>query len=315
MVIVGRYAFPGAGVETDHPVARINLVLLTTALLIAAALFGGYPLLLKPTLAGDVALVALAALSAPLHWGLMHESIHGKLYANAAWNRRVGRWLGITLCLDWDMMRFGHLFHHRANRHDRDRPEELRPGRSWWRAAGPYFFHMLGGQELSGMIAPLIIVLPAGCTDWVIRRLLPGEASTDMRVAALRTFADPARRRRIRLDFLAMLALAAFAIWCWGAQWPVLAACIFARFAVLSLLDNAPHYGTPRDSGQRAYNTSLPQPFALLVLNANFHGVHHQASQLSWQELPRAFARTGSAFDGSWIATVLRQFRGPVRLS
>jgi fatty acid desaturase len=315
MLILARDAFPGPGVRTRRIVVRTNLVLLTATLLIAAALFGAYPLLLPPTAAVGTPLVLIIALTAPLHWGLMHESIHGKLFESEAWNRRIGRALGIALCLDWDIMRFGHLFHHRANRHDRDRPEELKPGQSWLSAAGPFFFQLLGGQELGGMIAPLTVVLPLGGTEWAVRRIFAGEANGDLRLAALRVFGDPARRRRVRLDFAAILALMAFAVWCWGVHWPVFAACIAARFAVLSLLDNAPHYGTPRDSGTRAYNTTLPRPFGLLVLNAHFHGVHHQASHLSWQELPREFAQTGAGYDGRWIATVLRQFRGPVRLS
>ena len=291
-----------------------NLVLLAAAMLIAAAVFGAYPLWLAPSAAGETVLVLLAALSGPLHWGLMHESIHGKLFESEAWNRRVGRLLGIALCLDWDVMRFAHLLHHRANRHERDRPEELKPGQSWWRAAGPYFVQLLGGQELGGVIAPLSVLLPAQGTAWAVRRIFAGEACEEMRVVALRTFTDPARRGRIRLDFAAIVALLAFAAWSWGAHWPVFAAAIAARFAVLSLLDNAPHYGTPRDSGTRACNSTLPRPFGLLVLNANFHGVHHQATQLSWQELPREFARSGAVYDARWIAMVLRQFRGPVRL-
>jgi fatty acid desaturase len=315
MLILARDAFPGAGVENRRFAVRTTLILLTAVLLMAAALFGAYPLLLAPTAAGETAVVLIAALTAPLHWGLMHESIHGKLYESEAWNRRIGRLLGITLCLDWDMMRFGHLLHHRANRHERDRPEELRPGQSWLSAAGPFFFQLLGGQELGGMIAPLTVVLPLGATEWITRRIFAGEPNTEARMAALRAFGDPARRRRIRIDFAAILALIVFAAWCWGAHWPVLALAIAARFAVLSLLDNAPHYGTPRDSGAHAYNTALARPFRWLVLNSNFHGMHHQASHLGWQELPGEFAQTGAGYDGSWIAAVLRQFRGPRRLS
>jgi len=224
MLILARDALPVAGVGTRRFAVRTNSILLTVTMLIAAAIFGAYPLLLAPTMAGETALVLLAALSAPLHWGLMHESIHGKLAESEAWNRRIGRLLGIALCLDWDMMRFGHLLHHRANRHDRDRPEELQPGQSWWRAAGPFFFQLLGGQELAGMIAPLTVVLPLGGTEWVTRRIFAGEANEEMRAAALRAFTDPARRRRIRLDFTAILALMAFAVWCCRALRRALAA-------------------------------------------------------------------------------------------
>ncbi len=52
-----------------------------------------------------------------------------------------------------------------------------------------------------------------------------------------------------------------------------------------------------------------------LVLNGNFHGVHHKAPQLSWRELPGTFAKDGAGFDGSWVAMVLRQFRGPLRIA
>jgi hypothetical protein len=46
-------------------------------LLIAALQFFAFPLV-PPTRSAAVSLVALAVLSAPLHWGLMHETIHGR---------------------------------------------------------------------------------------------------------------------------------------------------------------------------------------------------------------------------------------------
>jgi fatty acid desaturase len=160
----------------------------------------------------------------------------------------------------------------------------------------------------------LAVLLPIGTTNWVVARLF-GAGGGALRDAALRAFTDPQRRRRIRIDFAGMLALLALGAWCWGAHWPVLLACIAVRFTILSILDNAPHYGTPRDSGTRAFNVTMPRRLRWLVLNANFHGMHHHAPQLSWRELPHAFDRAQPGFDGSWIAMVLRQFRGPVHLS
>ncbi|HEX3673577.1 MAG TPA: fatty acid desaturase [Rhizomicrobium sp.] len=289
---------------------RINTVLLAIAALAAVLQFVAFPLLVPVTAASAVALIALSALTAPLCWGLMHESIHNKLFASDRANRIAGRLLGIALCLVWDMMRFGHLMHHRANRHDHDRPEDVAPGRSRLAAAPVYFLTLLGGGTLQNAVAPAAVFLPLRTTDILVERIFGREPG--MRDAALRAFTDPERRARIRADFLAILALIAVSGWCWEAHWPVLAACVLARFAVLSILDNAPHYGTPRDSGTRAYNTTLPPAFRWLVLNANFHGVHHHAPQLAWTELPRAFP---GGFDGSWTAMVLRQFRGPMRLS
>ncbi|HXL99547.1 MAG TPA: fatty acid desaturase [Rhizomicrobium sp.] len=290
----------------------INTALLCIALAVAALQFVVFPLFAPLNAASETALIAVLALTAPLHWGLMHESIHGKLFENDAANRAAGRLLGISICLDWDIMRFGHLMHHRANRHDRDRPEDVAPGRSRLAAAPGYFFTLLGGGTIQGALAPLAVVLPLRGTERVVQHLFGGVEA--LRDPALRAFSDPERRLRIRSDFAATLALVALGIWCWGAHWPLLVLAVAARFCVLSLLDNAPHYGTPRDSGTRAYNTLLARPLRWLVLNANFHGVHHQAPQLAWQELPRTFDRSGQSYSGSWIACVLRQFRGPMRL-
>jgi fatty acid desaturase len=135
-----------------------------------------------------------------------------------------------------------------------------------------------------------------------------------LRAAALRTFTNIKRRNAIRLDIVAIFALFGLAVWLWGAFWPVFAGCIAARWSVLSLLDNAPHYRMPLDSGLDARNTRLPSFARWFVMNGNYHGIHHHAPQLCWHELPAAFARAGATSEGSWFAALARQFRGPVGL-
>jgi fatty acid desaturase len=49
-------------------------------------------------------------------------------------------------------------------------------------------------------------------------------------------------------------------------------------------------------------------------MNGNYHGIHHHAPQLCWYELPAAYARSGTALEGSWLAAVARQFRGPLAI-
>jgi fatty acid desaturase len=290
--------------------AGVNIVLLGIALLGAALQFLLFPLFVPASAGSITALLAICLVTTPLCWGLMHESIHSKLFASERANNLLGRLIGITLLLDWDVMRFGHLMHHRANRHDLDRPEDVPPGGSRLAAAPGYYFTLLGGGSLKAALGPLAVFLPAKATLRIVERLFGANVDA-MRDAALRAFADPERRRRIRVDFVLIIVLVVLSVWLWRAYWPVLAGCVLARFMMLSLLDNAPHYGTPRDSGTRAFNTTLPRPLRWLVLNGNFHGVHHHAPQLSWRELPRNFQ---GGFDGSWTAMVLRQFRGPVRI-
>jgi fatty acid desaturase len=287
--------------------ARVNTLLLTLVATAAALQFVLFPLLVPVNAWSVGGLIALCLVTTPVCWGLMHESIHSKLFVSERANNIFGRLIGITLLLDWDVMRFGHLMHHRANRHDLDRPEDFAPGGSRLAAAPGYYFTLLGGGSLKAALGPLAVFLPVSVTERLVKNMF-GNNIDAMREAALRAFADPQRRRRIRFDFAVTAALVAASVWLWHAHWPVLVACILVRFMMLSLLDNAPHYGTPKDSGTRAFNTTLPPAFRWLVLNGNFHGVHHYAPQLSWLELPRAFE---GKFDMPWIAMVLRQFRGP----
>jgi fatty acid desaturase len=288
--------------------SRTNAALLAAVFAVALLQFFLAPLILPTGAWGAILIVSVCALTTPLHWGLMHESIHGNLFAGAAANRRAGRVLGTLLCLSWDVMRFGHLLHHSHNRHEFDRPEAVPPGSSRVRAAGPYYWKLLGGHALISAVSPVGLALPSR----MARRLVPD--IEPMRTAALRAFTKPDRQARIRGDVCAILVLLALAAVCWGAHWPVLLATLAARFVALSLLDNAPHYGTALDSGAYARNTRLPRFAQWLVLGHNFHGVHHGATGLKWRELRAAFKQSGVAYEGSWPAMVLRQFRGPVVL-
>jgi fatty acid desaturase len=212
------------------------------------------------------------------------------------------------LCFSWDVMRFGHLLHHSNNRHEFDRPEAIAPGRSKLCAAIPYFAKLVGGHAVIAALSSIALALPSRMVNRLITKAEP------IRTPALRAFANAERAWRIRGDVAAILVILATAIFLWGTQWPLLVATVLARFLMLSLLDNAPHYGTALDSGIYARNTRLPRWASWLVAGHNFHGIHHGATGLKWQELRPAFVRTGTAYEGSWMAMVLRQFRGPVRL-
>jgi fatty acid desaturase len=296
-----------SGIVLDH-------VLLAFAAVIAALQFGLFPFLLHVSLATAVALVALAALTAPLHYGLMHETLHGKLFGSESTDRSVGRVLGILLGFPWETMRFGHLAHHSMNRHSLDRPEMLRYEQALLPAAAVYYFKLIIGHALSYALMPLAALLPVRTTVHVLRFLGDGPEVVRLRARALRTFTNIRRRNAVRFDLVVIFALFGTAVWMWGSAWPVFATCIGARWSVLSLLDNAPHYGMPLDSGLDARNTLLPKWGQWLMMNGNYHGIHHRAPQLGWHELPTAFIRSGAAAEGAWAAAVLRQFRGPIRL-
>lgn len=288
--------------------ARTNAVLFAGVLAISLAQFFLAPLFLHIDFWSAAALVLLCAVTTPLHWGLMHESIHGNLFDDENQNRRAGRLLGNFLCLSWDVMRFGHLLHHSNNRHEFDRPESVQPGASRLAAAPGYFAKLLGGHALISAVSSIGLALPARFVEPLFPNAEP------MHTAALRAFGNVERRSRIRSDLFVTIILLAVAGLCWRTSWPIFAATIATRFFVLSLLDNAPHYGTALNSGSYARNTCLPRALEWLVMGHNFHGVHHAATGLKWRELRGMFVRAGAAYEGSWAAMVLRQFRGPVYL-
>lgn len=140
------------------------------------------------------------------------------------------------------------------------------------------------------------------------------DEARQLRTAALRRFSNPARRDAIRVDAAALTLLIAIGAYLWGAHLDVFAACLVARWSIMSLLDNAPHYGLPLQSGLEARNTFLPPRLSWLVMHQNLHGVHHCNPKLHWTELPALFRSRIRSYDGSWAAAIMRQFRGPVTL-
>jgi fatty acid desaturase len=84
------------------------------------------------------------------------------------------------------------------------------------------------------------------------------------------------------------------------------------RAVIVSLQDNAPHYGTPATIGADAHNTRLPGWLAPLLLHQNLHDVHHKRPDLAWSALPAAFERAGGTYRGGYLAAVLRQLKGPI---
>ncbi|HEX3653539.1 MAG TPA: fatty acid desaturase [Rhizomicrobium sp.] len=300
--------------QQRHRGDAVNAALLTVAGSIALLQCGALPFITRLNVPGAVLFVTVVAATAPLHYGLMHETIHGHLFGEENHNRRAGRILGVLLGLPWETMRFGHLAHHSQNRHSFDRPEVLQPGQARLAAVGLYYFKLLIGHALSYALVPLVVLLPVDTTRAVIHWMDSDPESAPLRATALRVFTNMKRRNAVRLDLGAIFALFCFALWLWSSAWPVFACCVAARWSVLSLLDNAPHYGMPLDSGLDARNTSLPSFAGVLVMNGNLHGTHHHAPQLRWHELPAAFARSGAAPEGNWVVALLRQFRGPMHL-
>jgi fatty acid desaturase len=274
---------------------------------IAAVNVAGW--LAAPLLAPAAAPLALAAMVAATlpHWGLVHEAMHGHLAPQARRNRRLGRLLAVVLLLPFEPVRFGHLMHHRHNRHPRDTPEVATGALAFYAA-------LLGGFYLAEILAPVIVFLPGRARRATIARIWRGEDAeiVAIRLAALHAFRGGRRLRRTRLDFAASLGLVAIGFWAYAAAWPALAVALALRGLVMSLADNMAHYGTTRESAPDGLSFATPCWVSPLLLGHNYHRTHHRRPDLPWQRLAAAFAASGDRHDAPYLAAALRQLKGPL---
>jgi fatty acid desaturase len=247
-------------------------------------------------------------------WALLHEAIHNLFASDRNLNRQAGRLMAILFGSSYRMLRFGHLTHHRFNRHPLDRPDCFDPAQSSLLAARCRFFaETLGGLYLIEILTPLLYWLPRPIILRLLDRVYAGEESRlkQLRQLARQSLGSPRAIGEIRQDAAAALLLYAVSAGLWGPLWPVLVGFILVRGFLISFLDNVYHFRTPVDRPDFAYNLRLARPFRALILNMNFHRTHHHHMHLPWWQLPDHFRRSGEAFDRNYALAALAQLRGP----
>lgn len=301
--------------------SRANLALLALVTLAMVLQLFAWPFLLRHWGAQALWLAVPLVVLAPTHWGLIHEAIHGQLLPRRRLNESVGRVLAITFLLPFDAVRFGHLMHHRFTREPYDRPDVHDGSSHRARARVHYYARLLGGLYAAELVLPLLAFLPVTRTRQVVARAIGSEGPAGMNVQRLFVgFAgDPARRSRIRRDWLLSLVLHVLAFYLYGAWWPTLAMTMYLRGVWLSLADNLPHYDVPLDEPERARNFRAPRIWQAVLMNHHLHQLHHRHPTLPWTALPtlprEIAASTATVGDAAYFRTALRQFRrfGKVR--
>lgn len=255
-------------------------------------------------------LLLLPVLSSNVWWALIHEAIHGVLFESRSANRLAGRAQAILFGAAFDLLRWGHLLHHALSRTRRERSEVYVAGednRPWFMLN--YYFRLTGGLYWFEVLGALIFLLPRPVIRWAARRLASGhnvvESLTDRLL-------EPATLRAVRADGWMILALYGLAFSLYGEQAWMLALALMGRAFLISVVDNAFHYGTPLEDTRYARNLALPSWAARLILNFNLHGAHHARPGLTWGQLPAYHRQSGAGFQGNWIGALLAQFRGPI---
>jgi hypothetical protein len=92
----------------------------------------------------------------------------------------------------------------------------------------------------------------------------------------------------------------------------MLIAVLAGRAFLVSVADNAYHYGTRLDEPLEAMNLRLPRALETCVLAFNLHGIHHRNPGLAWPDLLGAFLTEGGRSDLGWWHAVARRICGPV---
>lgn len=298
-------------VPIDQRANGALLGLVTTAVLVQLI---AWPFLLRHWGASALWVALPLVVLTPMHWGLIHESIHGHLLPQRRLNEWFGRALSIAFVLPFDAVRFGHLMHHRFTREAFDRPDVHDGTTHPMLARVGYYAHLLGGLYLAELAVPLLTFLPS---TWVCR-LVAYKLRSDEPVGKdvqrlFVTFAgNKDRRVRMRRDWMLSVALYACAFYLYGTWWPVLAITMFLRGLWLSLADNLPHYDVMLDEQSRARNFRVSAIWRPVLMNHHLHRLHHQNPTLPWTALPE-LARvndTVSDTDAGYFVAAVRQLRG-----
>jgi fatty acid desaturase len=294
----------------SSPVLVLNAALLLAFSALSLLQLIVLPLWLLPLDPAWGWLLLLPVLCSNSGWALIHEAIHGVLFGSRSANRLAGRAQAILFGAAFDLLRWGHLLHHALSRTRRERSEVYVAGvdhRPWFTLN--YYFRLTGGLYWFEVFGALIFLLPRPAIRWAATRL----ASEHNVVEALTDkLLEPGTLRAVRLDGWLVLTLYGLAFALYGEHAWMLLLALIGRAFLISVVDNAFHYGTPLEDTRYARNLALPAWAARLILNFNLHGAHHARPGLAWWQLPGYHRASRAGYQGNWMAAVLDQFRGPI---
>ncbi len=265
-------------------------------------------------------LLALCVMATPTHWSLIHEAIHGHLVTGKRANDVSGRALSVLFGSPFQLLRFGHLMHHRFNRTSIQR-SDVSPDADGVRLRDNawYFFLITIGLYVFELASAVFALLP----NALFRKLVSaafGDHAPDgrtMEALAKKHLAGAPGWGMLRTDGLLICLMVAASFWAYGPDWWMLATALVLRGVIVSALDNIYHYGNQLDDPQAGYNLRLPRMVENAFLNFNLHEVHHKHPTQPWSELPNLLERNGGGYHHSFGHAMMRQFCGliPQRLA
>lgn len=250
----------------------------------------------------------LVPLNTP-YWSLIHEAIHKNFHSGKKINEFAGRSMSVMFGASFHILRFGHLMHHQYNRDWESEFYEADSGKRFLIHANHYF-KMLGGLYLAEIILTfLVAATPRVLLEKISFKLFPDEKHAQ---AVANSILKPATLLKIRIDALVILFFFAASFIAFAQNWPVLILLLLGRGLIISLMDNAYHYGTPLDNSIVAKELHVTSFISKFILHFNHHVTHHRNTRLPWTDLPRHREFQGNDYTESLAKALLTQFNGPL---
>lgn len=274
-----------------------------------------FQLIILPLWLADhaLAMTALAGMLIVLnmpYWSLIHEAIHNNLHPDRRANMLMARGMSILFGASFPVLRFGHLMHHQYNRTWESEfydPHQTAAWRAWLN----HYFKMLGGIYLIEVGTSFAIALtPRPLMKKAEILFFPDEKH---RQAVSNALLKPKTVRAIRLDCLVIIGVYGLSALLYGAHWPILALILAGRAVIISIMDNAYHYGTPLDNSVAAKELRLPPPCEKFVLYFNHHLTHHHNTAAPWTALGEQQTRQANPYTQGLIPALIAQFKGPIK--
>ncbi len=254
-----------------------------------------------------VALVLAFCLVMQGVFSMMHEHFHRNAHRNRAVNYLIGSCGSLIFGTSATLHRVQHWGHHLRNRSVAERGEFIHPGESAWLKVFLYYFAVLGGLWVAGLIFPYVAL----CLPYRSAALLARTRRFNTYAAAFDQF-GPRDWHAVQLEAIALAGFWSVLIWLRVWSWQTLLVC-YGGFAVSwSSLQWVYHVRTPLHVVEGAYNLRTGRLIGALLLNFNYNLTHHRDPSLAWQELPgRTELRETQPLWFRWIRILLPPVRIP----
>jgi fatty acid desaturase len=305
-------------VAVNYP---LNYALSTAHLALNGFALFVLPLLLLPQAPRTVWIVVAISCTSNGLFAVLHEAIHRSLapatrlpMIGISMNDLLGRMVGIAFGSPFDFVAIAHVTHHSVNRTQDEHVEVYDEalnvsGRRRSLVFGYYCF-LLGGLYAAELIVPMVCLLPRRIGESLLIRAFVGDPMATQ--VLRRVFRSPSHLRSIRIDACVILASIVASAVLYGRYSWILAIHFLIRAFLISFLDYLYHYGSPLGDRLHGYNLLLPRWMSVVILNFNYHGIHHRFPALPWRALERVFTDQSLVFDNDYLAQAVSQLRGPM---